>query len=64
MGKTRNTNYDILDQILTQSGVKERQSNGTWVVDEEHPEGHWVTTQETATQVRQSADAIEKYLRS
>lgn len=62
--KTRNSNYDILDKILTEGGVKGQQSSGTWVVDEEHPEGHWVATKESLDQIRRSTDDIERYLRS
>lgn len=64
MGNTRNTNYDILDKILREADIQERQSNGTWVVDEAHPEGHWVVSRESLDQIRRSTDAIEKYLRS
>lgn len=62
--KNRNTNYDHLDRILREADITERQSNGTWVVDEEHPEGHWVVSKESLDQIRRSTDAIEKYLRS
>lgn len=62
--KTRNSNYDILDQILTEAGVKGQQGNGVFVVDEEHPEGYWVTTKESLTQLQKSTDDIERYLRS
>lgn len=64
MSKTRNSNYDHLDRILREADIAERQSNGAWVVDEEHPEGHWVVSKESLDQIRKSTDAIERYLRS
>lgn len=61
----KNRNYDILDQILRDADIAERQSSGTWVADSRHPEGgYWVTNRETLEQLRRSTDAIEKYLRS
>lgn len=63
-GKTRNTNYEILDKILDDAGIQRRQGGSEWIVDEEHPEGHLVTSKEQFDQLYKSADKIERYLRS
>lgn len=65
MGSKRvNPNYDVLDRILSEADIKERQSNGVFVVDDAHPEGHWVVSKESFDRLVQSTDAIEEYLRS
>lgn len=63
--KGRNPNYDHLDKILRDADIAAR-TNGDaiFVVDEEHPEGHWVVQKESLDQIIQSVDKIERYLRS
>lgn len=63
-GKTRNTNYEILDKILDDAGIQRRQGGSEWVVDEEHPEGHLVTSKEEFDRLYKTVDDLERYLRS
>lgn len=63
--KGRNPNYDHLEKILRDADISARTGgNGVWVVDEEHPEGHWVVQKESLDQIKKSVDSIERYLRS
>ncbi len=63
--KSRNTNYDILDKILNDANVPARQGGQEWVSDPRHPNGgYMVYSQEDFDRLKESTDAIEKYLRS
>lgn len=62
--KNRSTNYEILDKILNDAGIQRRQGGSEWVVDEEHPEGHLVTSKEEFDRLYKTADDLERILRS
>lgn len=60
-------NREILERILSEGNIPDRQSNGKrWVVpDPSKPEeGFWVTSDSTWEEISRSNDAIEKFLRS
>lgn len=60
-------NYEILERILIENNIPERNGNGKrWIApDPEHPEqGEWVTSDSEWEEVSRSNDAIEKFLRS
>lgn len=62
--KARNTNYDILDKILSDGDAAQRlrdrfRSNGNG-----DAEGTWITSKEQFDDLYKSIDDIEKYLRS
>lgn len=65
MSKTRNTNYEILDKILHDADIPERQGGNHWVSDPNHPDGgYMVRSSEEFDRLYKTADDIEKYLRS
>lgn len=65
MSKTRNSNYDILDKILADADIAERQGGQQWVNDPSKPNGgYMVRTKEEFDRIHKQADDIERYLRS
>jgi hypothetical protein len=63
--KGNNSNFDILDKILSDANIAERQGGQQWVVDPNHPNGgYMINSQEDFEQLVKSANDIEKYLRS
>lgn len=66
MSQTRNTNYDILDKILGESGIRDASTGRVWVVpDPRYPDrGYWADNAESVEAIQRNNDALEKYLRS
>jgi len=65
MARKSNNNYDILDKILSEAGIPERQGGNQWVADPNHPDGgYMVTTPEDWEDLKRSIDQLEKKLRS
>ena len=63
--KSSNSNFDILDKILSDANIAERQKGQQWVVDSNHPNGgYMINSQEDFDQLVKSTNDIEKYLRS
>lgn len=61
----KNKNYDILDKLLNDANIPARQGGNEWVTDKNHPDGgYWVRSNEDYQQLKDSADAIERYLSS
>lgn len=61
----KNKNFDILDKILSDANVPARQEGQQWVPDPKHPNGgYMINGQEDFDRLKESTDAIEKYLRS
>lgn len=63
--KQRNTNYDILDQILRDSQTGRGQV--VWITDPRHPDGgYYVQASDLPADANtnQTIDEIERYLRS
>jgi len=63
--KVRNTNYDVLDKILSDSDLAQR-GGGKYrpTGNDDSAEGAWITSKEQFDQLYKSVDDIEKYLRS
>ena len=63
--KVRNTNYDVLDKILSDSDLAQR-GGGKYrsAGNDDSAEGAWITSKEQFDKHYKSVDDIEKYLRS
>ena len=62
--KARNSNYDILDKILSDSDRAQRLAGRNGSFHNGDAEGTWITSKEQFDQLYKSVDDIEKYLRS
>lgn len=64
--KSSNTNYDILDKILSDAGIRDASTGRVWVVpDPRYPDrGFWSDNTESVGRIKQQVDDIERYLRS
>lgn len=62
--KARNSNYDILDKILSDSDRTQRLGGRSGSFSTGDAEGIWITSKEQFDQLYKSVDDIEKYLRS
>ncbi len=62
--KSRNTNYDILDKILSDSDLAQRVSDLRGLNGNQTAEGTWITSKEQFDKHYKSVDELEKYLRS
>lgn len=66
MSKQRNTNpnYEILDKILADADRADRQGNGVWIDDPNHPDGGYILTKEAFDRLTSNVNDIERSLRS
>lgn len=62
--KARNTNYDILDKILSDGDMAQRLRDRYRSGNNGDAEGTWITSKEQFDGLYKSVDDIEKYLRS
>lgn len=62
--KARNTNYDILDKILSDGDTAQRLRERFRSGGNGDAEGAWITSKEQFDDLYKSIDDIEKYLRS
>ena len=62
--KVRNTNYDVLDKILSDSDQAQRDGKNRSAWNDDSAEGAWITSKEQFDKHYKSVDDIEKYLRS
>ncbi len=62
--KARNTNYDILDKILSDGEAAQRLRERHRSGNNGDAEGAWITSKEQFDDLYKSVDDIEKYLRS
>lgn len=62
--KARNSNYEILDKILSDSDQSQRLGGRGGSFSSSDAEGTWITSKEQFDQLYKSVDDIEKYLRS
>lgn len=62
--KSRNTNYDILDKMLSDSDLAQRVNDLRNLGGNHVAEGAWVTSKEEFDKLYKNVDELEKYLRS
>jgi|GEM_PF-1300205 len=62
--KTRNADYDFLDQVLADSQQAQRAGSNGSVSYGEGADGTWITSKEQFDQLSKSVNDLEKRLRS